>query len=137
MNEITTRLNLIIAELSQALPNRLFSRDLKDFAQRQEIELETGIYTLLSSGEGGYQNLLGRAAQDGTAQMALLGQFKLPEDSAGSAVEDAELDMVQEIKDFLITLPPTLCRLQMTGFTQSKQLEAPFGWIVIDLQFIR
>lgn len=137
MSEIGDRLELIRTTLAAALPSRFVTRDLMDFAARKDSELQTGIFTLVSRGESGYQNLLGRSAMDGNHKMLLVGQIQLDEHALPSAVEDAELAMVDEIKVFLRSLPPALCRLQMSGFRQSQQIEAPFGWVSIDLEFIR
>lgn len=137
MSEIGDRLNLIKTTLAAALPTRIVTRDLLDFAARQHSELQAGIYTLVSKSEGGYQNLNGRAAMDGAQRMFLAGQLVLTEAALPSEVEDAELAMVDEIKAFLRALPPALCRLQMTGYRQSQQMDVPYGWISVDLEFIR
>ena len=137
MSEIGDRLNLIKTTLATALPTRIVTRDLLDFAARNAYELQAGVYTLVSKSEGGYQNLNGRAAMDGAQRMLLVGQFELNKDALPSAVEDAELAMVDEIKAFLRALPPALCRLQMTGYRQSQQMDVPYGWVSIDLEFIR
>lgn len=137
MSEISDRMNLIRATLAAALPARVVTRDLLDFSMREAADLEAGIYTLLSKGESGYQNLLGRLAMDGAQRILLVGQIQLEADVLPSAIEDAEFDMVQEIKEFLRALPATLCRLQMKGFNQSQQIDAPYGWVAIELEFIK
>ena len=98
MSEIGDRMNLIKATLAAALPARIVTRDLLDFASRKDSELQAGIYTLVSRGEKGYQNLLGRAAMDGNHNIILVGQIQLDEKATPSGVEDAELTMVDEIK---------------------------------------
>ena len=137
MSEISTRMELIKTLLAAALPLRIVTRDLLDFGQRTNAELTAGIYTLVSNGEGGYENLNGREAMDGTQRILLVGQVQLGEDVAPSAIEDAELAMVDEIKTFLRARPSTIVQLYMTGFRQSQQMDAPFGWVSIDLEFIR
>src|SRR3990167_426890 len=131
MSEISTRMALIKTLLAAALPLRIVTRDLLDFGQRTNTELTAGIYTLVSNGEGGYENLNGREAMDGTQRILLVGQVQLGEDVVPSAIEDAELAMVDEIKAFLRARPSTIVQLYMTGFRQSKQMDAPFGWVSI------
>jgi hypothetical protein len=137
MSEIGDRMAAIKTALATALPARVITRDLMDFSQRDAADLTKGIYTLVSGGENGYQNLLMRQAMDGQAKMLLVGQIALDESAMPSDTENAELTMVDEIKAFLRTLPPALCRLQVTSFRQSQQLEHPYGWVAFDLQFIR
>ncbi|HQS59968.1 MAG: hypothetical protein B7Y56_03425 [Gallionellales bacterium 35-53-114] len=137
MSEISDRMNLIKTTLATALPARVVTRDLMDFSMRADEDLQAGIYTLVSKGEGGYQNLLGRLAMDGTQRILLVGQFVAGADADPSAIEDAELAMIAEVKTFLQALPATLCRLKMTGFRQSEQMDTPYGWIVADLEFVK
>lgn len=137
MSEIGDRMAAILTALGTALPARVTTRDLMDFSERDSADLAKGIYTLISAGESGYQNLQGRLAMDGQGKMLLVGQIALAESAKPSETEDAELTMVDEIKSFLRTLPPALCRLQITAFRQSQQLEHPYGWAAFDLQFIR
>ena len=137
MSELGDRMNLIKTTLATALPARIFTRDMMDFAGRKNSDLQAGIYTLVSNGESGYQNLLSRKAMDGSQKILLIGQIEMSEDSNPSALEDAEFVMVDEIKTFLRALPPALCQLQMTAFRQSGQIEHPRGWVAIDLEFVR
>lgn len=137
MSEISDRMNLIKTTLAAALPARIVTRDLLDFSMREQADLEAGIYTLVSNGENGYQNLLGRLAMDGSQGILLVGQFQLVEDEPPSAIEDAEHVMVDEIKNFVRTLPATLCRLKMNRYRQSQQIDAPYGWVSIDMEFVR
>ena len=134
MSEISTRMNLIKTLLAAALPLRIVTRDLLDFGQRY---CTAGVYTLVSNGEGGYENLNGREAMDGTQRILLVGQVQLGEDVAPSAIEDAELAMVDEIKALLRARTSQIIQLYMTGFRHSQQMDAPFGWVSIDLEFIR
>lgn len=136
MGDLTDRMALILAELGTRYPARIVSRSLKDFADQKEADLLAGIYTLISLGEGGYANYNGREAEDGKQRMKLVGQILLSEDADSSAIEDAEFAMVEEIKVFVRDLPAALCTLVMKGYSQSGQLEAPYGWISIDLEYL-
>jgi hypothetical protein len=136
MSELGDRMNLIKAQMVTALPLRVVTRDLLDFAQRDEGDLVKGIYTLMGDGENGYQNLNGRKAMDGSQGMWLIGQFVI-HDALPSAIEEAEFNMVDEIKNFMRALPASINRLEMRSFKQSMQVDLPYGWVRIELEFVR
>lgn len=132
---LTERMNLIADLLAARYPARVVTRSLKDFSLRQPAELKRGIYTLVGQGESGYANLLGRMAMDGTQRLLLVGQIQLGEKESPVEIEDAEFGMVEEIKEFCRNLPPLIVLLSMTGFVQSGQVDAPYGWIAVDMEF--
>lgn len=134
MGELADRMSAIATGLAAACPARVVTRHYADFAKRKPADLDKGILTLVSLGEDGYQNLRGRAAQDGRHNMILLAQIKLAEKSTGDQVEAAEFALVEEVKAFLRELPAGLACLEMTGFRQSGQQDAPFGWASMDLE---
>lgn len=131
---LAARMAALQSALATALPARVVVRDLKDFADRAKADIAKGVFTLISKGEGGYRNYNGREAMDGRHRILLVGQIELAETAAPSAVEDAELAMVEDVKGFVRALPSGLCGLTMGGFTQSGQLEVPYGWVAIDLE---
>lgn len=131
---LAARMAALQTALDTAMPTRVVTRDLKDFADRDKTDVAAGVFTLVSAGEGGYKNYNGREAMDGRHRMLLVGQIELAEDAAGSAVEDAEFAMVEEVKGFMRALPASLCSLTMTGFRQSGQVDAPYGWVAIDME---
>lgn len=137
MSELSTRMNLIKTLLAAAYPLRVVTRDMLDFTQRDHADLEKGIWTLVSIDERDYKNYSGREGMDGVQSISLVGQLVKPEGTLGSVIEDAELAMVDEIKDFLRARPAQIIQLYMTGFRQSGQLDAPYGWVVIDLEFLQ
>lgn len=134
MSQLSDRMTLIKSTIAAQLPLRVVTRNLKDFGQRKPADLKAGIYTLISNGEGGYENLNSRAAMDGRHRMSLIGQIQLGEKAEPSEIEDAEFVMVEEIKAFCRNLPPQLACLSMTGYQQSAQVDAPYGWIAVDLE---
>lgn len=136
MSELSDRMALIRTQLAAAFPLRVVTRDLLDFSARDYTDLEKGIYTLIGQGEGGYQNYSTREGMDGRQRILLVGQMQLGEDALPSAIEDAEFAMVDEIKSFLRARPALLAQLYMTGFRQSQQIDAPYGWVSIDLEFL-
>jgi len=136
MSVLGDRMNLIKDTLAERFPTRLVTRSLKDFSLREDADLRRGIYTIVSNGEGEYQNLRYRAAMDGKHRMLLVGQFVLNEADEPELIEDAEFVMVEEIKAFARDLPPALACLEMKNFRQSAQVDAPFGWIGVDLEIV-
>lgn len=137
MSEITLseRMTSLKSELQLAYPDRVVTRTFVDFADRDRALLAQGIYTIISQGEGEYENLNSREAMDGTQRILLSAQIELPEGSSGELIEEAEFAMVEEIKAFMRALPAALCCLTMTGFNQSGQLDAPYGWALINLEW--
>lgn len=135
MSELSSRMEAIAAELQARYPERVVTRSLRDFAERERDELLAGVYTLVSLGEGGYRNYNGREALDGRQRLMLVGQIELAEDAAPQAVEDAEFELVAEVKAFLQALPPALCTLVATGFRSSGQADRPYGWVAFELEY--
>ncbi len=123
--------------LETALPTRVVTRDHLDFGQRTEADLLAGVVTIVGLGEKDYSQWPGRETQLGTLPLLIVGQLKLAEGSAPSAVEDAEDTLAEEIKAFCAAPPvPFLGALAMKGFRQSGQLEAPYGWISVDVEVL-
>lgn len=134
MSMLSTRMKFICATLEARYPLRVVTRTLKDFASRQPAELKRGVFTLISHGEGEFANLRERNAMDGKHRMILIGQIQLGEKAESVEIEDAEFDLVEEVKAFLQDLPPALACLEMTNYQQSAQTDAPYGWIACDLE---
>ena len=133
---LSARMVLISETLAKRYPLRTVTRSLKDFSQRRASDLKCGIYTVVSHGEAGFENLRERAAMDGRHRMLLVGQIQIEEKEEPEAIEDAEFVMIEEIKTFLRDLPPTLACLEMTGYVQSAQVDAPYGWFQADLEMM-
>lgn len=131
---LAERMAAMKTALTTAMPTRVVTRDLRDFADRAKADVAKGVFTLVSKGEGGYRNYNGREAMDGKHRILLVAQIVLAETASPSAVEDAEFAMVEEVKTFLRALPAELCSLVMKGFQQSGQLDAPYGWVAIELE---
>lgn len=137
MSDLSDRMSLIKSLLEAAFPTRIVTRDLLDFSLRKTADLEAGIYSLVSQSEGSYQNYSTREGMDGKQRILLVGQILLGEDVLPSVIEDAEFSLVDEIKGFLRTRDPRLAQLFMNGFKQSQQMEAPYGWVAIELEFLQ
>lgn len=121
--------------LSAAMPLRIVGREFRPLAQRRAEELLKGVVTLVNRGEDKYANYLGREAQLGALDVLLIGQLKVDDKASPLDVERAELALAEEVKAFLrAPLPAGVVDCQAQSFVQSGQLEAPFGWVVFELE---
>lgn len=136
MTTLAEHMELIKTTLAAKYPHRQVTRSLKDFADRPAQQLKAGVYTLMSDGEYDYPNYNGLEGMFGKHRIRLVGQILLPENAEPVDTENAELAMVEEIKVFTQTLPPSLCSLVMMDFEQSRQWEHPNGWVGINLEAI-
>lgn len=119
MSQIGDILEAMRAGMQAGLPNRIVTRTLKDFADRDEPELQKGVYTLLCKGMSG--DTIYRKYVD----ILLVGQVKTADGAGGAAIEEAELSMIDEVLQFQTAIKYNV----QFEITQSRQLEAPYGWI--------
>lgn len=136
MGELVDRMDLIRSSFSAAYPTRIVTRNYKDRGLLSASDLAAGTYAVMSRGEGGFENLPERKAMDGTHNILVAGQFQIAETATGKDIEDAEFAMVEEWKAFVRALPAGMCRLEMTRWAQSTQMEHPYGWVTIELEYI-
>lgn len=123
--------------MATAMPTRVVTRNHLDFGHRAEADLLAGVVTIIGMGERDYAQHLGRLAQQGTLPMLIVGQVKVAEDAAPSAVEDAEDTLAEEIKAFCADpSAPLLGSLRIREFRQSGQLEHPYGWVSVDVELL-
>jgi len=129
----TVQMKALAAVLAVMYPERIVTRDLFDFAQRDEVDLLKGIYTVVARNEDGYSHTRGREAYYGKQRIGLVGQIKVAEGSTPSVVEDAEGVMIDEIKALMRARTLEVNSLQLVACRQSAQLEYPYGWVAFDL----
>jgi len=129
---------LLLTSLSTFASDRTVSRELKSLDQLNENsgeELETGRYTLLSTGLRDTRNIPGAAVHGGTWDIVIIGQIRLVESATGVAVETAESQMFAQISDWLNSpIDDEINCLEVISMTQSQQLETPYGWIAIKIE---
>ena len=129
---------LLLTSLSTFASDRTVSRELKSLDQLNENageELETGRYTLLSTGLRDTRNIPGAAVHGGTWDIVIIGQIRLVESATGVAVEAAESQMFAQISDWLNSpIDDEINCLEVISMTQSQQLETPYGWIAIKIE---
>lgn len=126
MSSIKPILDALRDALLACAPSRVVTRKLEGFAERNALELEVGIFTLISQGEP-------RIEQGSNILHCLLvGQVLLHEESDGEAIEEAELLMVDDVRRFMDGVQG--CQVRMTSWNQSQQVELPYGWITANLE---
>lgn len=129
------RMEAIRASLEAAAPARLVTRRFLTLPNVPAADLERGQYTICSRGVTDFKNYNGREAMDGIHRMVLSCRIQLPESADALEVERAEFAMVGDVRAWLQSLSPgPLCCLVPTGFTQSGQLDAPYGWVLFELE---
>lgn len=132
---LATTLDGLKAALAAAMPSRVVTRDFKPHDQHPMGDLIKGVVTLLSLGEGSYSPVLGRQGQNGNLRVLLVGLLQVAENAPTSAVEDAEFALVEEIKAFC-NAPPAGVAFLLQSFSQSGQMEHPYGWISVEAEVL-
>ena len=135
MSALSDRMELLQTQLQAALPARIVTRSYQDFAQRHRADLLQGVYTLISQGVQDINSPVNRQLVDGNHGITLVGQILLAETATGEQVEEAELTLWDEISGFLRNPPDYGLCLDAVSMRQSGQLEAPYGWILVDLMW--
>ena len=130
-------LELIEASLRKKLPKRFVQRSLPaDPAALPEREHRAGVIAIVCEGGGDFANYMGREGDLGTMSVALAGFIVVDEKSPAKDIEVAELALLKDLLDW--TNDQGAIRagdsVLPTDFTLSKQLEHPFGWVVLKLE---
>lgn len=142
MGELSTAMQTLAAALAAALPGRIVRRGFVPYPQLQRDELLAGTVYVLATGEQDYANYRGREADLGTLRVVIVGQLVVDEaamapgagpEAISAAVQDAEFALAEEVKGFLAN-PAGLRQCLATGFEQSGQMEAPFGWVAFECE---
>lgn len=136
MTDADPMLDSIEASLFAALPTRKVQRSLlHDPASADSADLEAGIVCLVSEGGGGFVNYRGREGELGVIRASLVGFLKVAEDSAPVAIESAELNLLNELLTWVQSPNgPVGMSVAPKEFRQSKQLEHPYGWLVLGVE---
>lgn len=127
-------LEAIKTSLAAFLPSRFVQRSLVDPANAPAAKLEAGLICLVSERGGNFANYRGREGDLGTLNARLVGFVKVAEKSEALAVEQAELallgDLLRWVNEAAV---PGLDVCYPGDWAQSKQLEHPYGWLVLAL----
>lgn len=128
-------LDAVEASLKAALPGRYVQRSLAQPANAPREQLEAGLVCLVSGDGGNFANYRGREGDLGTLNATLVGFVKVDDSSEPVEVERAELVLLGELLDWVnSSAVPGLDVVYPTDWRQSKQLEHPYGWLVLGLQ---
>lgn len=128
---IDTRIGQILTALETALPGRIVTRSFQH--QLDDAAMRKGHLSLVAAGARDFDKDLDEA----NVSAALIGRLMVTESDEckqGLAVEQAELAFFREVQD-VINTSETLCSLEITDMNQSRQLEAPYGWWVANLNW--
>lgn len=137
MSETETVMEALKTALQAAYAERVVSRDLLDFDLRAEADLEAGIYTLIAGSEQDFPNYKGREGNFGTLRPVIVAQIKLAETATPSEVEDAEGEMIDEIKAFTRSvLDAPIDSLVISSINRSQQLDHPYGWVSFQMEMM-
>lgn len=133
IENVKDRYDAVKTALESALPSRVHCDFHQHFDAYTADELQKGVITLLSDGEGDYSNRLGRMAKGGTQRLVLVGQIKVLETDTPEAIRNAEFLLMQEFKTFVDTGVPGM-GLLLGNVQQSLEKDHPYGWVVATLE---
>ena len=135
LNNHNAVLDALVASLASALPARFVQRSLVDPANAATLKLTAGLICLVSEGGGKFANYRGREGDLGTLNARLVGFVQVPENSLAQAVEEAELALLGDLLTWVGSAAvPGLDVFHPGDWAQSKQLEHPYGWLVLALE---
>jgi hypothetical protein len=138
MSELTLddALEGVKASLEDALAARHVSRSLPpDPASLPMTQLRDGVVCLVNEGGGEWATYIGREGELGVHDASVVGFVMVDEKSEPVEIERAELQLLGELLAWCKSGPFGPAEdVEPVSFTQSKQLEHPFGWLVLKLK---
>jgi hypothetical protein len=135
VNNHNAVLDAIVTSLGAALPLRHVQRSLVDPANESRERLLAGVICIVNGGGGGFANYRGREGDLGTMNVHLVGFVQVAEGSLPADVERAELAVLGDVLGWVNTVGvPGLDVVYPGDWTQSKQLEHPYGWLALALE---
>lgn len=134
LNTHNAVLDALVASLAAAMPSRFVQRSLVDAANEKIERLQAGLLCVVAKGGGDFANYRGREGDLGTMQVSVVGFVQVGEKSLPADVERAELSLLGELLGWVSTTKVLGIDVVTPGdWTQSKQLEHPYGWLVLGL----
>ena len=135
VNSHNAVLEAMAASLAAALPARYVQRNLVDPAGETAARLLAGVICLVSGGGGGFANYRGREGDLGHMDVYLVGYVQVQESATPADVERAELTLLGDVLGWVSTTAvPGLDVMEPGDWKQSRQLEHPYGWMVLELK---
>lgn len=133
MPDYNATLDALVASLSAAMPSRHVDRNLVDPANVARDKLLAGQVCVVSTKGGNFANYRGREGQLGQIRVSVLGYLAVPERSDKKAIEQAELALLGDLLAWIAAGPEGVNHVAPGDWDQSKQLEHPYGWLVLEL----
>ncbi len=136
MSDANTTLEAIKASLAAAMPARTVQRSLPlDPMALPREQLLAGVVCLVSEGGGDFANYMGREGELGHLQVSLVGFLQVAENTEPVAIEQAEQALLADLLAWCRDHAPMadVDDVLPQDFAQSKQLEHPYGWLILKL----
>lgn len=127
-------LDAVKDSLEAFMPQRYVQRKLALAANETRERLTAGLVCLVSEKGGDFANYRGREAQQGTIDVALVGFLQVAESTGSDDMERAELVLLGEMLAWVAGGVTGADRVEAVAWRQSRQLEHPFGWVVLELK---
>jgi hypothetical protein len=127
MSFYTQVIDRMSAALQVLTPNRIVSRNLMDYDDNTPIELERGIYIMLSAGT---------RPNDFSSEylsVILVGRIRTNDLSPAAAIEEAEFSMIDEIRTYVQRIMGVNV-INESGCRQSGQIDSPEGFVSCTLR---
>lgn len=123
------------ASLAATLPGRVVKRGLVDPAHEGDDVLRQGLVTLITTERGDWTEYTGREGENGTLDFALVAYLRLDDDASPEQLQDAELDLEEELLAwFRLKKTAPLDAVYPGRSTYSGGLELPVGWVMVRAQ---
>jgi hypothetical protein len=125
-------------QLQAFLPDRVVTRSLvADPANLSDSILTKGQICLLADGGAGFFNYQGREGDGGDLDVVVVAFVSVGEKTETVAIEQAELALKDDLLRYCQSIAfgnALLSALVPLSWRTSKQIEHPFGWVVMKLK---
>lgn len=130
-----TLLNALRDGLAERLPNRVITRNLVVPELADQDELKAGLICVLAEGGGEFANYQGREGELGSMDVRLIALVLVPEDSPRVAVEQAEMELLEDMLAWCGDWRAEPVDSIYPGqYQHSRQMEHPVGWVTLALK---
>lgn len=114
---------------------RLVERGMVDPAALGDETLTQGVFTLVAEETSSWTEWTGREGDYGTLQFAVVGYVRVADNAPPVAVEQAEAALEDELLAWCREIKPApLDAVYPRKCSYSRGLEAPVGWIVMEME---
>lgn len=122
--------------LAAALPTRVVQRSLPpDAVDLPREQLLAGVVCLVNEGGGDFASYYGREGELGEMDLSVACFLQVAEDTEPVAIENAELAVLEELLAWCKGGPFDPAEdLTPKDWAQSKQLQHPYGWLILKLK---